>query len=71
MFTFGRLIMTYTSWDVHDFIYLFIYLLKFIYFQTEREHEHGRDRERIPIRLHAVSTESDVGLELTNCETMT
>ena len=35
----------------------------------------GRDREtgrqRIPSRLHTVSTEPNVGLDLTNCEIMT
>ena len=30
-----------------------------------------RERERIPSRLSAVSTEPDVGLELTNGEIMT
>ena len=33
--------------------------------------EEWRERERIPSRLHAVSVEPDVGLKLTNCETMT
>ena len=41
----------------------------------EREREQGRvrqkGRERVPSRLHAVSTELDVGLELTNWEIMT
>ena len=45
----------------------------FIYF--EREYEQGRGRERgrarIPSRLHAVSAEPNVGLELTNCKIMT
>ena len=50
----------------------------FIYFEigrekasqgTERERE--RWRERIPSRTRAVSTEPDMGLELTNCEIMT
>ena len=30
-----------------------------------------RGRERIPSRLHTVSTEPDVGLDLTNHEIMT
>ena len=30
-----------------------------------------RGKERIPSRLHTVSTEPDVGLELTNHEIMT
>ena len=30
--------------------------------------ERGRGRERIPSRLHAVSTELDAELDLTNCE---
>ena len=44
--------------------------------ERERSHEHeegsGRERgrERTPSRLHAVSAEPDVGLELTNCEIM-
>ena len=33
--------------------------------------ERERERERIPSRLLTVSTEPDVGLELTNCEIMT
>lgn len=47
----------------------------FIYFEEGRErkcvpvHEHGRRREerreRIPNRLHAVSMEPDLGLDLT------
>ena len=37
--------------------------------ETERERE--RERERIPSRLCTVSTEPDVGLELTDCEIMT
>ena len=39
--------------------------------EREREQGTGRERERIPSRLHTVSTEPDVGLELTNLETMT
>ena len=47
--------------------------------QREREREcvcvcvqvQGRGRERIPSRLHAVSTELEAGLELTNHEIMT
>ena len=35
--------------------------------QRERE----RERERIPTRLHAVSVEPDVGLDLTTQEIMT
>ena len=48
----------------------------FIYFWgKERAHKPRRDRERarerIPSGLHTVSTEPDVGLDPTNCETMT
>ena len=48
-------------------IYLFIYLF------LERGGERGRERERerIPSRLHAVSTEPDIGLDLGNHEIMT
>ena len=43
------------------------------YFEREREREEeegqrGRGRDRIPSRLRTVSTEPDVGLDLTNCE---
>ena len=56
-----------------------ICFLKFIYLFWERERERerenrggaGREGERIPSRLHTVSTEPNVGLELTNCEIMT
>ena len=52
----------------------------FIYFEREREREQcmhkqekGREsgRERIASRLCTVSTEPDIGLELTNDEIMT
>ena len=36
---------------------------------TNRGGAEGR-RDRIPSRLHTVSTEPNVGLELTNCEIM-
>ena len=46
-----------------------------IYLFRERERERERSskraetrRERIPSRLHAVSTDPHVGLDLTNCE---
>ena len=43
--------------------------------ERETEHEQGRGRERgrqrIPSRLHTVSTETNVGLKLTNHEIMT
>ena len=38
---------------------------------AERDRERERQRERIPSKLHAVSTEPNVGLELTIHETMT
>ena len=39
----------------------------------ERENKGGaeRGRERIPSRLHAVNTEPDTRLELTNCKITT
>ena len=47
----------------------------FVYFERERGKawagEGQRGRERIPSRLHAVSTDPDVGLESTNHEIMT
>ena len=51
------------------------FCLKFIYFERESQREWERDRDRrretIPSRLHAVSTEPNAGLELTNCEIVT
>ena len=54
-----------------NFVYLFIYL--FIYLERGRVLQGGAERkgERILSRCHTVSTESDVGLNLTNRETMT
>ena len=46
---------------------LFLMLYLFIFEGQGRE----RERERIPSRLLAVSTEPNVGLELTNHEIMT
>ena len=56
--------------------YLFIYLLKKIFFnlfvlREEREPKQGRGRregERIPSRLQTARRELDAGLELTNCK---
>ena len=56
-------------WFIHFlkmFVCLFVCL--FIYFERERERE--RESEN-PSRLHPVSAEPDVGLELTNHEIMT
>ena len=50
------------------------FLFNVYFWETETEHELGRGRERgkhriqTGSRLWAVSTESDAGLELTNCE---
>ena len=38
---------------------------------AERERETERQRERLPSRLHAISTEPNAGLELTNREIVT
>ena len=46
-------------------------LKKIVYFEKERERQRETGRERIPSRFHTVSTEPEVGLELTNCEIMT
>ena len=65
-------------------MFLFLKNVKFIYFERERacaggegaegrgrERERERERERIPSRFHITSAEPNVGLELTNHETMT
>ena len=56
----------------------FLFFLKFIYlFLRERERESTsgggteRRRDRITSRLHTISAEPDVGLELTNSEIVT
>ena len=59
------------------FFFLFFLILR----ETEREREREREREnaggtetggeRIPIRLHTISIEPNVGPELMNYETMT
>ena len=62
------------------FLLCVLYFVKylFVYFERERERagkkqerERERGRERTTNRLHAVSTEPDLGLELMNCEIMT
>ena len=48
---------------------LFLFFKVYFYLFWERESKSGRDRERgrqNPSRLQAISTESDVGLKLTN-----
>ena len=39
--------------------------------EREGEREEQRGRERIPSRLHTVSAEPNLGLDLMNCEIMT
>ena len=57
---------------LHAFFFKFIYLfLRQREFVCEREPRRGRERGRIPSRLHAVSTEPNVGFDLTNHEIMT
>ena len=72
-----------TAFVIFYFIYCFIFLSLFIYFEREHvrlrvhacECRGGAEREgqrtRIPSRLHAVRAEPDVGLELMNREIMT
>ena len=43
----------------------------FVSILRQRERAQAGEEERLPSRLHAVTTEPDAGLELTNCETMT
>ena len=56
----------------------FFFFFKLLLTETECKYELGRGRERegdteshAGSRLQAVSTEPDMGLELTNCEIMT
>ena len=49
--------------------FYFILNVLFIYFERERGRE--REGERIPSKLHTVSAEPSVGLNLMNCEIMT
>ena len=49
-----------------------VYFLFFkVYSEKEWEGQREREKERIPSRLRTVSTEPDVGLELTDRESMT
>ena len=50
-----------------------IYFFKVYLFEIEHKQGRGRERERerIRSRLRTVSSETDAGLELTNCEIMT
>ena len=52
---------------------LFFFFLSLLIFESERQRGRGSERggDGIPSRLHAVSTESDVGLELMSREIMT
>ena len=65
------------QWGVRELIFYRLSIYFIIYFERERawgnEWRRGRerDRERIPSKLHAVSTETDTGLEPTNHEIMT
>ena len=56
-------------WEELPFNILNAYYL----FEREREGEEEAEREgeRIPSRLHTVSTEPDLGLDLGNCDIMT
>ena len=49
----------------------FYLLIEFIYFERGGEGHREEERERIPSKLHAVSTELDVGLRATNREITT
>ena len=55
------------------YISFFFFLSLFIYLDRESASRDGAERggKRIPSRLCAVSTESNAGLQLTNCEIMT
>ena len=61
-------------------IFLKFFLSLFIYAERESEHEQRRgrkkereierEREKIPSRLHTVSSEPNMGLDLMNCGIM-
>ena len=63
----------YISFIMSEVEYIFEKLSLFIHFERQNELGRGREqgRERIPSRLFTVSTEPNVGLELTKCKTMT
>ena len=52
---------------------MLVLFLMFIYLEREGERTQGRgrERERIPRRLHTVSADPNMGLELMNREIMT
>ena len=45
-------------------MYVCMHLCMYYFEKTECEQRKGRERGRIPSRLHTVSTQPDVGLEL-------
>ena len=55
------------------FVVVVVVLSLHIHFERESREgaERERGRARIPSRLHTVSAEPDLGLELKNCEIMT
>ena len=69
--------MRLSLWTLSSFRVITLSVLKIyaylLTFEREHEKEKGRERERegIPSRLHAVSTEPDMGLKFTNCKIMT
>ena len=53
-------------------LYSFSFVLSlFTYFERKRERQRERGRERIPSRLHTVSTDPSMGLDLENREMVT
>ena len=60
------------GWPLNHSLKFFFFLSLFILRGKQHEQRRGRERrERISSRLHAVSTEPDVGLDLRNHEIMT
>ena len=50
---------------------IFKNIFKFLYFEKRSRGGAEKEGERIPIKLHAVSTEPNAGLDLMNHEIMT
>ena len=62
------MVNTYVNGSCYSFIHSFIH--SFILEREESTAGRGGERERLPSRLHSVSAEPNVGLDLTNHETI-
>ena len=65
------LLAGFSFYYYYFFIFNFFLNVYLLWGVRSRERERERERERIPSRLHAISAEPNVGLDLTNHEITT